>query len=203
MVTYPAQPKRNRRKLIAAGLGGLIAITLATVSVTSLALFTDQEQIPANTFTAGTIDLTTDVTTALVTYNSPVMAPGDQDTAELVVGNAGNLDLRYSLSSVTTEDVLAGELVLTIKSGVTTCDDANWATDGTQLYQGDLGAVAGVALFGDNTAGDDTGDRALAASANETLCFNVTLPLAATNASQGVTSTATFTFDSEQTRNNP
>ncbi len=43
----------------------------------------------------------------------------------------------------------------------------------------------------------------LAAGASDLFCVNVTLPLATTNASQGQTTTATFTFDAEQTANNP
>lgn len=202
MASGTTMSRWRRRAVIALGaLGALAAIS--ALSVTSLALFTDQESIGGNTFNAGTIDLTVDVPSALVTYTSPVMAPGDQDTAELVVGNGGTLDLRYAATSTTTEDSLAGQLVLTIKTGVTTCDNANWSADGTVLYTGVLGTVATTSLFGDATAGADTGDRALAASANETLCFNVTLPISATNAVQGVSTTATFTFDAEQTANNP
>jgi len=47
------------------------------------------------------------------------------------------------------------------------------------------------------------GDRTLAASASEILCFNVSLPSGTGNAYQGLTSTATFAFQAEQTTNNP
>jgi hypothetical protein len=46
------------------------------------------------------------------------------------------------------------------------------------------------------------GDRTLAAAAVETLCFRVSLPGATGNAFQGAATTATLTFDSEQTKNN-
>ena len=55
--------------------------------------------------------------------------------------------------------------------------------------------------MGDATQGADAGDRVLTASANETLCFRVELPLASTGP-EGTSSTATFTFDAEQTVNN-
>jgi hypothetical protein len=35
------------------------------------------------------------------------------------------------------------------------------------------------------------------------LCFRVSLPLTTGNALQGITSAASFTFDAEQTANNP
>jgi spore coat-associated protein N len=190
------------------GNGVKILATLAVLAmaggiftVASLALFTDQETVTGNSFTSGTLDLVATPATAVVTAGA--MAPGDQVTAELDALNNGTLELRYSATSTTTEDTLASELVLTVKSGVTTCDDANWGTDGTVLYSGVLGTTGTTPLFGNPVQGADAGDRVLAAGANEPLCFNVTLPLAATNAAQGLTSIATFTFDAEQTANNP
>jgi hypothetical protein len=57
-------------------------------------------------------------------------------------------------------------------------------------------------VIGDPTTGSQAGDRTLAASANEVLCFSVILPLGTGNTSQGVTTTATFDFVAEQTANN-
>jgi predicted ribosomally synthesized peptide with SipW-like signal peptide len=179
----------------------LLAVAGATFTVASLALFSDQETAAGNAFSTGTIDLVATPASAVVTASD--MAPGDQVTSVLDVANSGTLEFRYSASSVTTEDVLASELVLTIKEGVTTCDDANWAADGTTVYSGELGDTGGIPLFGDPTQGAQAGDRVVAAGANEVLCVNVTFPLSATNASQGTSSTATFTFDAEQTANNP
>ncbi len=119
----------------------------------------------------------------------------------MTVTNAGSLDLRYAVTSTTTENVLAAELVLTMKSGVTTCDDANWTADGTVLYSGVLGTMATTAVFGSAAPGNDPGDRTLTDGNNEVLCVNVTLPIGST-APQGTTSTGTFTFDAEQTKNN-
>lgn len=199
----PTQRKGNGTKILASL--AVLALAGGIFTFASLALFTDQEIEAANDFSTGSIDL---VTTApgLVVITMTDMAPGDEVTGPLNVANAGTLEFRYSLESVTTENVLAAELDLTIREGVTTCDDANWDADGTVVYAtGDLGANPGpLAIFGDpaQTPGGDPGDRVLAAGANEDLCFNVTLPLAATNASQGLATTATFTFDAEQTANN-
>jgi predicted ribosomally synthesized peptide with SipW-like signal peptide len=189
------------------GIKALAVLTLmvgmlSVLGIVSFALFTDSETVAGNTFSSGGIDLTVSPGSSLVTLTAPAMAPGDQYTAPLTVGNAGTLELRYSMTSTTTEDVLAGELVMTIKSGVTTCDNANWGSTGTAVYSGVLGTVATTNVFGSSTQGADTGDRTIAGGTDEVLCFNVTLPLTATNASQGLTSTATFAFDAEQTDNN-
>ena len=73
-------------------------------------------------------------------------------------------------------------------------------TDDTQLF---AGALDTAALIGSSAQGADAGDRTLAASNNEVLCFAVVLPDTAGNSLQGLSNTTTFTFDSEQTTNNP
>jgi hypothetical protein len=186
-----------------------VLATLAVVSVGasfvvfgSFAIFTDTASVPNNTFSTGTLDISTSPTTALVTFSGT--APGDEVTNPITVTNAGTLQLRYAVTSTTTEDTLAAQLDLTIKTGVTTCTNAGFDTDGTVVYgPGDLGSVAGTNVIGDPTQGDDTGDRTLNASANEALCFNVQLPSSTGNSYQGLTTTATLNFQAEQTSSNP
>jgi predicted ribosomally synthesized peptide with SipW-like signal peptide len=180
----------------------VLAAFVALLSISVLAVFTDTASVPANTFTTGTVDISTSPTTALVTFNA--MAPGDQVTAPLTVSNAGTMQLRYAVTSTTTENVLAAALDLTVKSGVATCDNAGFGVDGTVVYAtGDLGNTTAVNVIGNPAQGSQAGDRTLNASASEVLCFNVSLPLSTGNASQGVTSTAIFAFAAEQTANNP
>ncbi len=204
--TAPLRPERARNRRRGNGtriLASLAVLALAggVFTLSSLALFTDSEDVTGNAFTTGSVDLTATPATAVVTAAN--MAPGDQVTAPLDVANTGTLELRYAMASTTTEDVLAAELDLTVKVGVTTCDDANWTADGTVLYSGVLGSTATSLALGDPTQGADAGDRVLAAGASEVLCFNVTLPLSASNAAEGQSTTATFTFEAEQTANNP
>ena len=169
----------------------------------SNAIFTDSELVGGNTFTTGNIDISTSPTSSLVTFSG--MMPGDVTTQALTVSNAGSGQLRYAISaSATNADAkaLKDQLVMTINTvDVTTpgtpCDDF----DGTQLYTGDLDGTAGV-LVGSSAQGAQAGDRVLDASNNEVLCFRVSLPLSATNAVQSAATTATFTFDAEQTANN-
>jgi hypothetical protein len=191
--------KRDRARIVFAVvlLFGSIA---ASFNLTG-ALYTDIEAVDNNVFTVGTLDISAAPATAL--FTAPAMAPGDSVTAPLTVTNAGTLDLRYALESETDEDVLAAQLQMTVKSGVTTCDAADWDTDGSILYNGILGSTTVEVIFGDKTAGADAGDRTLAPAADEELCFHVELPLTAPDTSQGVTTTATFTLYAEQTVNNP
>lgn len=191
-----------RRRLSATALALFLFGSLMTVGV--LALFTDTEAVAANAFDTGKIDITTTPTTALVAFTN--MMPGDSVTRDLVVTNAaGSQAARYSVSSVATNTDTKGlkdQLVLTIKTGVTTCTNAGFTADGTQLYTGDLDSSAGK-LIGDVAQGPDAGDRALAVSATETLCFKVSLPIGTGNGFASAASTATFTFGAEQTANNP
>ena len=193
-------PRRGSGIRILASLA-VLAVAGSILTIGSLALFSDQETVAGNAFSTGTIDLVATPATAVVTAAD--MVPGDQVTASQDVANSGTLEFRYAVSSTSTEDVLASQLVLTVKSGVTVCDDANWATDGAVLYTGVLGSTGGTAILGDPIQGSQAGDRVLAAGGNEALCFIVTLPVSAGNASQGASTTATFTFDAEQTANNP
>src|SRR3989304_2840294 len=110
----------------------VLAALVAFMSLGVMAIFTDTASVPGNTFSTGTVDITTSPTTALVTFSA--MAPGDQVTAPITVTNAGTLQLRYAVTGTTTEDVLAAELDLTIKSGVTTCTNGGFGADGTVVY---------------------------------------------------------------------
>ena len=178
------------------GLSGLAGLA-------GFAVFTDTASVGGNTFTTGTIEISTTPTSALVTFSD--MAPGDsvQPNAGIVVSNdSTTLELRYAVTSTTTEDVLAAALDLTIKTidvePTVACD----ALDGTVLYAtNDLGSTGGIDVVGNPAQGDQGSDRVLAASSTETLCFRVELPLSATGP-EGVTTTATFLFQAEQTKNN-
>jgi hypothetical protein len=132
------------------------------------------------------------------------MAPGDKDTAPITISNDGSLQLRYAVTSTTTEDTLAAQLNLIIKENVTTCTNAGFDTDGS-LVSGPraLGSTTGDNIIGDPAQGADAGDRSLSASNSETLCVQVSLPSSSGNAYQNLTTTATFDFQAEQVSSNP
>lgn len=181
----------------------VVALALGTLSFGALAIFTDSQSLGSNSFTTGTVDISTTPASALVTFSN--MAPGDSVTNGVAVANNGTLALRYAIESTATNTdgkALKDQLALTVRSVDATtpgtpCDNF----DGTQLYAGDLDSSAGK-LVGDSTQGADSGDRTLAATAGETLCFRVALPLASGNVFQNAATTATFTFAAEQTANN-
>lgn len=194
---------RRRRWLMAVATGSLALVSLGAGQF-SLALFTDQETV-AGTFSSGSVILD-DVKIDALTLTTSGMVPGDTVTDDVVVENDGTVQLRYSLSTSSTNADTKGlrdVLTLTIKTiDVTTpatpCDNF----DGTSVLAATaLGAA--TAGFGSPTAGAQAGDRTLNAAANETLCFRVTLPSATGNAYQAASTTTTFTFDAEQTANNP
>jgi len=186
---------RRRLLLLATLLAGLLGGSILAIGG-SLALFTSTTTLSGNAFTTGTVSLGLNPATALLTAAS--MMPGDTVAGSLVVTNTGTAQLRYAMTSASTNADAKGlmnQLTLTVKTLGTSCA----VFDGTSLYTGALNGAA----FGDPTQGAQAGDRVLNGAASETLCFQATLPLATGNAFQGATTTTTFTFSAEQTANNP
>lgn len=186
---------RRRSRLL---LGLTLALMGGSVLAVggSLAVFTSTDAAGSNAFTSGTVVIGVSPGTALLTAGN--MLPGDVVAGTLAVSNTGTAQLRYAMTTATTNvdgKALASQLVLTVKSFGTNC-----ATfDGTTLYTGSLASGA----FGSPTQGAQAGDRTLNAVTNENLCFEASLPLSTGNAYQAATTTATFTFTAEQTANNP
>ena len=176
-------------------------VVAASLGVASNAIWTDSADVDANVFTTGSIDISTNPITEVVTYSD--MAPGDSTGGQsLTVSNAGTLDLRYAVTMTATDTDakhLYAELDLTIREEGTDCT----TFDGAVLYGPTLPFLLSGNLIGNPAQGEDTGDRLLAASADEVICFKVDLPLTAPDSVQDATTTAVFTFEAEQTDNNP
>jgi len=196
--------RRRRRRLLALLIFAVLLVPTIGSTALSIALFTDTES-SSSIFTTGTIILDDVKIDALVLTTSALM-PGDTVTDDVVVENDGTAQLRYAMTTSSTNadsKALRDALTLTVKtidvtSPASPCNDFDGSST---LYNGVLGAS--TAAFGDPTAGGQTGDRVLAAGANETLCFRVSLPSSTGNGAQGATTTTTFTFDAEQTSSNP
>jgi predicted ribosomally synthesized peptide with SipW-like signal peptide len=178
------------------------------LSLSVLAVFTDTDSVGTNDFATGSVVLTTSPTSTIWTAVSAAV-PGDKATGTLTVTNGGTLQFRYAVSGSNTDATLSA--AMNIRIGLQaggSCDfpyhnndgTTTTFTDDTQLF---AGALDTAALIGSSAQGADAGDRTLAASANEVLCFAVVLPDTAGNSVQGLSNTTTFTFDSEQTTNNP
>ena len=186
--TATARRKKRRRALLAILLSSSLA-TLGAGSL-SLAVFTDTDAT-GGSWTAGTVVLGVSPTTA---FSATAVMPGDSGIQTITVSNTGTGALRYAVSSSATNadgKGLAAQMDVTIKAG--TC-----ASAGATLYSGKLDAVA----LGSSAQGAEAGDRSVAAGASDSLCFGWSLDLGTGNSFQGAATTATFTFDAEQTANN-
>ena len=212
----------RRRRLIST----FAIVALAVVGITSLttsALFTDNESIVGGAITTGTVDLTTSGT---LDFGIPLigLAPGDAAFATVDVTNSGSLAYRYAVRYRATDvdttpgtatpppdtaatALLSSQLKLTSyivgAGGAATCDRTG--TDaGTPLASvGPALETAALTTFiGDVTTGAQTGDQALASQTHQTLCFRVDLPLTTTNDYQDTSTKIMLRFDAEQTVNN-
>ncbi len=185
-----AQRRIRRQQAL---LAILVSSALATLGAgaMSLAVFTDSDA-SSGSWTSGTVILGVSPATAFTAAN---ILPGDTGNQTITVANTGTGAARYALStSATNADGkgLAAQMTLTIQAG--TC-----VSPGATLFRGALGSAA----LGSNASGAQAGDRNVAAAASDNLCFTWSFPLASGNAFQAAATTATFTFDSEQTANNP
>jgi hypothetical protein len=192
----------------------ILAIGVLSISVRTVtdALFADTHSVGANSFVTGSIDISTAPVSALLSLNP--MAPGDEVNNPITVNNAGSLELRYAiqraadnLDAIGLRDIL--KLRIGLKGGAG-CDFPYYSSDGTptaltddtELYEGLSFPGAASDTVGSAGQGAQAGDRVLAASASEDLCFAVNLPLSTSNAYQGAATTVVFDFASEQTANN-
>ncbi len=194
------------RKLVATI--AVLATLGVLLSLSVLAVFTDTDTVGSNDFGTGTVILTTAPTSTIWTAVTDAV-PGDKATGLLTVTNGGTLQFRYAVSGSNTDATLSAAMNLRIALKVGAgCDfpyhnndgTTTALTDDTELFAGLLNVAA---LIGSSAQGPDAGDRTLAAAATEDLCFAVVLPDTAGNTVQGLSNTTTFTFDSEQTLNNP
>ena len=141
-----------------------------------------------------------------VNLTSADLMPGDSITDAVVVVNLGAGQLRYAMStssSNTDGKGLRDVLTLTITTiDATTAGGSCDRFDGrTVLTSTSLSSIS--AGFGSAAFGADPNDRTLPAGTSETLCLRVTMLLEAGDAYQGASTTTTFTFMAESTENNP
>ncbi|MBO3094368.1 TasA family protein [Cellulomonas dongxiuzhuiae] len=193
-------------------------LVLAAVGVTSLttsALFTDQDSL-TGTISTGTVVLTADG----AQFTMPVggLAPGGAVVAPLTVDNVGSLELRYavSVSAATTTPATgtagSGDLrtqlrARVLQDAVCTLDSSAAATvlgDTQDLVDSEFGLPSALtAIVGDPATGAQTGDRVLAGvTGTETLCVRVDMSRDSDNTFQNTAAELTFQLDSEQTVNN-
>ncbi len=198
--------KRHTKWILVAlmAIGGLAAL----LGAASQAIWTDSDAVGGNDFATGSVDLTA-ADTPTPMWNVAAAAPGTIETGEITVTNVGTLELRYAVTGGNTDATLAAGINLRIGLKVGAGCDPYHNSDGTLITLVDdvqtfAGTLDTAVLMGSTNPGPDAGDRTLTVPAgSEVLCFSVVLPLSAANALQSLSNTTTFTFDSEQTLNNP
>jgi hypothetical protein len=158
--------------------------------------FTTVTQSTSNGFSAGTLHIGKSLASGTTLTMGNLLA-GDSFDAQLDIANSGSLDLIYALTTTWTgSDDLANAVQLTIriKTPAVACSD-HVLSVGTTLYSGNLAAAA----IGNPAHGPDLGDRALAASTTESLCFAIVLPTSAPASLSNTNVAPTFVFSAEQT----
>ena len=203
--------KRHTKWILVAliAIGGLAAL----LGAASQAIWTDTDPVGGNVFNTGSVDLTAADSPSPM-WNVTAAAPGDIATGSVTVTNAGTMELRYSVTGSNVGDA-ALPAAMNLRIGVQgggSCDPYH-NSDGTLIAVVDdteliATTLDTTALIGNPNPGNDAtpglGDRILTVPAgSEVLCFSVVLPLSAANGLQSLSNTTTFTFDSEQTANNP
>jgi len=190
-------------------IAGIALVGVAGVgigSIASSALFTDTESTTAATITSGTIAIT-----AGGDYNSyfptSSMMPGDDKYGIITIANGNGAARLSSTANWSVANALTTDLEIRM---VTLADSAATCTSSTDFSSPLNSAVkpasssaTSFAMFGSATAGNQTGDRTLAAGTTYYYCVNVKMPTDMPTAAQGATSNLTFTFNAEQTANNP
>ena len=223
----PSRSDLARRRRLASTF---VIVALAVVGITSLttsALFTDNETIVGGAITTGTVDLTT---SGALTFDVPAagLAPGDAAFATVKVRNAGSLAYRYAVRYQATDvDTTPGTGTSTLPTGTAptallstklkltsyvlgtrTGTVAACNRDGTgggpvlASVSSPLATGALTDFIGKVAQGDQPGDQTLASQADQTLCFRIDLPTTTPNDYQNTSTKITLRFDAEQTVNN-
>ena len=190
----------RKRLLISAGGFTAVAAVGALVVGSTLGLFSSTQTSGANTFTAGTVSLTTPVTVACTV--GP-MAPGDSSTGYTPTPT-GQTDAQTAPCTFSVK--YAGNLPAYI--GVDVAVTGTSLYDGTatglqlQLSDGTTTYTNGGALNGNTDLLVSTTPDSGSSSTTHTLTLNYALPTLAGNSYQGLASTITFTIHAVQSGNN-
>ena len=172
-----SEPVRSRARIIVPLAGLLVA---AAITVGSGADFVANSVNTGNAYSTGTL-LQTNSKADSAIFNLTNLKPGDTVNGKVTITNSGTLAAAMKLSENAVNGfVTKANLALTITA----------AGSATPVWSGTLGELtaAGPLDLGTFAAGE----------ARE-YTFSVTLAQAATNAEQGKTATATYTWNATQT----
>lgn len=207
----------RRRRVVAT----TTVIALAAIGVTSLttgALFTNEDDSGSQGFVTGTIAIDSELNSFAV--DALGAAPGDTHYAPVEVSNAGSLALRYaiSMSANQSTDVLPGYpqgpgdlrdvLEFAIYAGAqcsasTPPTGPKLTTSTDQTLDSLQGAPENAIVVGNPLPGQHTGDRPLNVAQSELLCVALHLPDAVGDDYQNTAVDVELHFHAEQVANNP
>jgi hypothetical protein len=175
-------PSSRRVRAILA-VGPLVALSWAG----AFSAFTDNVDVTTS-FSTGSVIIRANDQTGTVAFTSlsmTGMTPGAVRYAPLRVTNGGTADFNYAMATATTGSApLASALTIGIKVVASaTCTQTEYDASRTTVYTEAAGLGSAVIA-----------SRPLVNGASEFLCFKVQLPASASNALQGLTTNATFSF---------
>lgn len=87
--------EKNMNKILASLL--MIGLVLGVAGAGTWAIFSDDASSTGNTFTAGTLDISTGIVTKSVGFDN--IQPGDTVDITIPVDNVGSLPLKYTIST--------------------------------------------------------------------------------------------------------
>ncbi len=185
-----------RMRMGAAATALLMAALLAIGS--SWAAFSATTENAANDFAAGTVALTDNDAGVALFDTLTNLKPGDGETDCIEVTYSGTLDSQVRMyGSVTAGTGLEDYLDFTVERGTGTCaaftaDVMVWDT----ATDGDLGVYLAGAT---NYATGVDGWNVTGGAPDDTVPYRITATLQDNNAAQGLASTVTFTWESQNT----
>lgn len=189
-------PRRRSRALskAVAILASLLAVGLFTVTA-SRAAFTATTDNGSNSFAAGTVVLSDDDASGVM-FSMSGMAPGATATKCINVTYTGSLTSDVKLYGLVSSPGLAPYLDTTIDIGTGATGGATFDctgfTGGTNLHTGTLAAFGTARTNFGNGAGGWVG-----ATNPSTRSYRITTTLQNNNAAQGLSATATFTWEAQ------
>jgi len=204
---------RRRRLVMSAATVGLAVI--GVTSLTTSALFTDNDAADSNLFTTGSVNIANLPAETILTSDN--LAPGDNVWGPVTVSNDGSLALRYAVNYAITDSttgtdgaLLSSQLGVTIDkvANTTACDPVSGPADGVHLATVAAGEAKLVPtdIIGTTGVGKSTGANTeleiLANGDADVLCVGLHMSIDAGNQYQKTSANLALTFNAEQTAHN-
>ncbi len=199
----PSGADRARRRRLAASAATVGLALVGITSLTTSAVFTDNDDVSGGGFTTGTVDVRLDAPETFLRVDT--MVPGDVSYQPLAIRNDGSLGYRYAVEK-SFEDAgapLSGQLQLAVYA---VPDQASCTADGVAglapLRAPAPVSADGPVLLGDRSTGPQDGDRLVVSTDVDHLCFGLYLPLQTGDEFQSSSTTLGLKVWAEQSAHN-